>query len=168
MAATLAVDQILMMVSMIVCPVLLSLLLPCLHGFVFQHYCTFSFLQLLLISYDLSYATVIPVKLNVYCICHVSYSLFPILSLEDEESKQKIIDQTETNLVALRRTIYLTLQSSLDYEEAAHKLLKLQLKPGQEGELCNMILDCGAQQRTYEKFYGFLAQVVSYLVLYVL
>ncbi|KAF6019580.1 ncm [Bugula neritina] len=77
---------------------------------------------------------------------------------EEEEAKQTIIDQTETNLVGLRRTIYLTLQSSLDYEEAAHKLLKLNLKPGQEVELCNMILDCSAQQRTYEKFYGLLAQ----------
>lgn len=83
---------------------------------------------------------------------------------EDEEAKQKIIDETETNLVGLRRTIYLTLQSSLDYEEAAHKLLKLQLKPGQESELCNMILDCGAQQRTYEKFYGLLAQVLTDLL----
>ena len=43
-----------------------------------------------------------------------------------------ITDKTETNLVTLRRTIYLTIQSSLDYEECAHKLLKMQLKPGQE------------------------------------
>ena len=50
----------------------------------------------------------------------------------DEEAKQLIVDQTETNLVALRRTIYLTIQSSLDFEECAHKLLKLELKPGQE------------------------------------
>ena len=51
-----------------------------------------------------------------------------------------ILDATETNLIALRRTIYLTIQSSLDYEEAVHKLLKMQLKPGHETELCNMIL----------------------------
>jgi hypothetical protein len=30
-----------------------------------------------------------------------------------------------------RRTIYLTIQSSLDFEEAVHKLLKLNLKPGE-------------------------------------
>ncbi|KAJ8320012.1 hypothetical protein KUTeg_001599 [Tegillarca granosa] len=72
--------------------------------------------------------------------------------------KETIIDNTETNLIALRRTIYLTIQSSLDFEECAHKLLKMELKPGQEVELCNMILDCCAQQRTYEKFYGLLAQ----------
>nr|XP_037283112.1 pre-mRNA-splicing factor CWC22 homolog isoform X2 [Rhipicephalus microplus] len=82
---------------------------------------------------------------------------------EEEEEEQagengEIIDNTETNLVALRRTIYLTIQSSLNFEECAHKLLKLELKPGQVGEMCHMILDCCAQQRTYEKFFGLLAQ----------
>lgn len=77
---------------------------------------------------------------------------------DEEEQTTTIIDNTETNLIALRRTIYLTIQSSLDYEECAHKMLKLELKPGQENELCHMILDCCAQQRTYEKFYGLLGQ----------
>ena len=62
-------------------------------------------------------------------------------------------------MLALRRTIYLTIKSSLDFEETAHKLLKLNLKPGQEVELCHMVLDCCAQERTYEKFFGLLAQV---------
>jgi pre-mRNA-splicing factor CWC22 len=44
----------------------------------------------------------------------------------------EIHDMTETDLVALRRTIYLTLKSSLDFEEAAHKLMKMTYKPGQE------------------------------------
>ena len=70
-----------------------------------------------------------------------------------------IRDETETNLVSFRKTIYLTIQSSLDYQECAHKLLKMQIKPGQEIELCHMFLDCCTQQRTYEKFYGLLAQV---------
>ncbi|KAF2903687.1 hypothetical protein ILUMI_02482 [Ignelater luminosus] len=81
---------------------------------------------------------------------------------EDEEQEDKessvIIDNTETNLITLRRTIYLTIQSSLDFEECAHKLMKMELKPGQEIELCHMFLDCCAEQRTYEKFYGLLAQ----------
>ncbi|CAG5048220.1 unnamed protein product [Parnassius apollo] len=77
---------------------------------------------------------------------------------EEEKKEMTIIDNTETNLVALRRTIYLTINSSLDFEECAHKLLKMQLKPGQEVELCHMFLDCCAEQRTYEKFYGLLAQ----------
>lgn len=83
---------------------------------------------------------------------------------EDEEADEEgtdstqIVDNTETNLIALRRTIYLTIQSSLDFEECAHKLMKLELKPGQIVELCHMIVDCCAQQRTYMKFYGLLAQ----------
>ena len=52
-----------------------------------------------------------------------------------EGEKQTIIDQTETNLIALRRTIYLTIQSALDFEECAHKLLRMELKPGQEVKL---------------------------------
>uniref|UniRef100_A0A1B0DP29 Uncharacterized protein n=1 Tax=Phlebotomus papatasi TaxID=29031 RepID=A0A1B0DP29_PHLPP len=77
---------------------------------------------------------------------------------EEKKAGETIIDNTETNLVALRRTIYLTIHSSLDYEECAHKLMKMELKPGQEMELCHMFLDCCAEQRTYEKFYGLLAQ----------
>ena len=61
---------------------------------------------------------------------------------EDDENKDNntIIDNTETNLITLRRTIYLTIQSSLDFEECAHKLMKMELKPGQEIELCHMFL----------------------------
>ncbi|XP_043495242.1 pre-mRNA-splicing factor CWC22 homolog [Polistes fuscatus] len=74
-----------------------------------------------------------------------------------EEKEGVIVDNTETNLTALRRTIYLTIHSSLDFEECAHKLMKMQLKPGQEIELCHMFLDCCAEMRTYEKFFGLLA-----------
>lgn len=79
-------------------------------------------------------------------------------SAEQTEGKKDVIfDNTETNLTALRRTIYLTIHSSLDFEECAHKLMKMQLKPGQEIELCHMFLDCCAEMRTYEKFFGLLA-----------
>ncbi|XP_044019983.1 pre-mRNA-splicing factor CWC22 homolog [Aphidius gifuensis] len=78
----------------------------------------------------------------------------------DEENKSKegvIIDSTETNLQTLRRTIYLTIYSSVSPDECTHKLLKMQMKLGQEIELCHMILDCCAEMRTYEKFVGLLA-----------
>ena len=58
----------------------------------------------------------------------------------EEDTSAPIIDQTETNMIALRRTIYLTIQSSLDFEETVHKLMKLNLKPGHEPELCHMII----------------------------
>uniref|UniRef100_A0A8C5AHU2 Pre-mRNA-splicing factor CWC22 homolog n=1 Tax=Gadus morhua TaxID=8049 RepID=A0A8C5AHU2_GADMO len=41
--------------------------------------------------------------------------------------------------------------------ECAHKLIRMEFPDSQTKELCNMILDCCAQQRTYEKFFGLLA-----------
>ena len=87
-------------------------------------------------------------------------------------------DQTGANLVNLRRTIYLTIMSALDFEEAVHKLLKIQLGPGQEvsqyngsvvlchrllipgeqREMCNMIIECCSQERTFSKFYGLMGE----------
>jgi pre-mRNA-splicing factor CWC22 len=46
--------------------------------------------------------------------------------------KEGIEDKTGTNLVNLRRVIYLTIMNALNYEEAVHKLLKVQIKEGQE------------------------------------
>lgn len=51
---------------------------------------------------------------------------------EDDPEQMEIKDETETNLINLRRTIYLTIMSSVDFEEAGHKLLKIKLEPGQE------------------------------------
>ncbi|KAH9608673.1 hypothetical protein KSS87_021890 [Heliosperma pusillum] len=77
---------------------------------------------------------------------------------EDDEEQMQIKDATETNLVNLRRTIYLTIMSSVDFEEAGHKLLKIKLEPGQEMELCIMLLECCSQERTYLRYYGLLGQ----------
>ena len=79
-------------------------------------------------------------------------------SEENEEQTTTIIDATEGNMLAFRRTVYLTFKSSLTVDEAAHKILKGDIKPGWEVELCNMILDCCAQERTFVKFYAILAQ----------
>ncbi len=74
------------------------------------------------------------------------------------EEKAGIEDLTGTDLVNLRRIIYLTIMNALGYEEAVHKLLKIQLKEGQEIELCNMIIECCSQERTYSKFYGLVGE----------
>ncbi|XP_010031828.2 pre-mRNA-splicing factor CWC22 homolog [Eucalyptus grandis] len=79
-------------------------------------------------------------------------------SEEEDDEQMKIKDETETNLVNLRRTIYLTIMSSVDFEEAGHKLLKIKLEPGQEMELCIMLLECCSQERTYLRYYGLLGQ----------
>ncbi len=74
---------------------------------------------------------------------------------EGEEAKEQtaleIKDATNTDLVNLRRTIYLTIMSSSQAEEATHKLMKLQLPTGQETELVSMIVECCSQERTYNK-----------------
>lgn len=78
---------------------------------------------------------------------------------DEEEAEGSLIqDHTETDLVSLRRTIYLTIMSSLNFEEAGHKLNQIRLEAGQEMELCLMILGCCTEERTYRSFYGHLAQ----------
>jgi hypothetical protein len=56
--------------------------------------------------------------------------------------KAEIEDRTETNLVNMRRVIYLTIMNALNYEEAVHKLLKVQLKEGEEVYVI-LYLRCG-------------------------
>ncbi len=80
---------------------------------------------------------------------------------EDEEEQAKrlqIEDQTDQSNVQLRRSIYLTIMSSLDFEECAHKLCKIKLLPGQEKIVTKMILECCMQERTFLKFYGLLGE----------
>ena len=54
------------------------------------------------------------------------------------EDKEGIEDRTQTNLINLRRAIYLTIMNALNYEEAVHKLLKVQIKEGQEVSLLHL------------------------------
>ncbi|PHH63593.1 hypothetical protein CDD81_5685 [Ophiocordyceps australis] len=78
---------------------------------------------------------------------------------EDEETKaMEIKDQTNVDLVNLRRTIYLTIMSSADPEEAVHKLMKINLPAGQEPELPSMIVECCSQEKTYTKFFGLIGE----------
>lgn len=87
---------------------------------------------------------------------------------EDEEAKAhevtaeklaaKTEDQTQQDLITLKRTIYLTIMSSLDFQECAHKLIKSGLSEGKEMEVSSMIIECCSQERSYLKYFGLLAQ----------
>lgn len=77
---------------------------------------------------------------------------------KQEEKALEIKDQSNTDLVNLRRTIYLTIMSSIDPEECCHKLMKISLPAGQEPELPSMIIECCSQERTYSKFYGLIGE----------
>ncbi|PKI82691.1 Cwc22p [Malassezia vespertilionis] len=85
------------------------------------------------------------------------------VEIQDAAEQLDIEDRTETNLVNLRRTIYLVIMSSLDFEEAVHKLLKLHVREGLEMEVCNMVVECCSQERTYAKFYGHIGERLSKL-----
>jgi len=64
-----------------------------------------------------------------------------IEQLDDEEEssesdeEDKIEDITEQDLMNLRKTIYLVIVSSKDFEEVVHKLMKMNIREGQEIEL---------------------------------
>jgi len=77
---------------------------------------------------------------------------------EEEERAVEIKDQSNTDLVNLRRTIYLTIQSAMTPEEAVHKLIKINLPQGQEGELPSMVVECCSQAPTYQKFFGLIGE----------
>ncbi|KAL1742623.1 armadillo-type protein, partial [Schizophyllum fasciatum] len=79
------------------------------------------------------------------------------------EEKEGIEDRTATNLTNLRRVIYLTIMNALNYEEAVHKLLKVQLNEGEEIELAKMIIECCSQERSYSTFYGLVGERFSKL-----
>lgn len=74
------------------------------------------------------------------------------------DENEGIKDLNEVDLQKLRRTIYLTIISSIDFQECCHKLLKLNMREGQEMELVSMIIQCCIQERTYLRFYGLLAE----------
>ncbi|KAG1053717.1 hypothetical protein G6F43_004219 [Rhizopus delemar] len=76
----------------------------------------------------------------------------------DEEEELKVVDETNADIIELRRKIYLTVMSSVNFEEACHKLMKLHVPEGHEIELCNMVIECCSQERTYLKYYGLMAE----------
>lgn len=78
---------------------------------------------------------------------------------KDLQVPLKTTDMTESDLIDFRRTVYLTTMSGLTYEEWAHKLLRLMKKhPGKELHLCQMIIECCSQEKTFYSSYGLLAQ----------
>jgi pre-mRNA-splicing factor CWC22 len=78
--------------------------------------------------------------------------------------KAPVKDMTEEELISFRRKVYLRIMSAASYEECAHKLAGfMRSHRGHEGELCNMILECCSQERTFMRYYGLLGQQFCFL-----
>jgi len=81
------------------------------------------------------------------------------VAAEVEQAKELLVeDKTGQDLVNFKKLVYLTIMSSLDFEECAHKLLKTGIPEHFEIELCRMVVDACAQERAYRRFYGLLGQ----------
>ncbi len=82
-------------------------------------------------------------------------------TLAGKEQKPVLVtdDKTETDLVDFRRLVYLKIMSAASFEECAHKLLKfMKSYGGMESELCNMVIECCSQEKSFLRYYGLLAQ----------
>lgn len=86
-----------------------------------------------------------------------------VKDVKDIKPSQKVIDATGSDLIAFRRDVYLTFRSSVRHEEVVHKLLKSKIEPQLYDELCQMIIDCCGQERTYETIYGLVASKLCQL-----
>jgi pre-mRNA-splicing factor CWC22 len=86
-----------------------------------------------------------------------------VVSSATASNNSAIEDMTQTDLVNLKRSIYLTIMSSLDFEEVGHKLMKMQLREGQEQHMARMLLECCTQERTFIRTYALVAQRFSML-----
>lgn len=76
----------------------------------------------------------------------------------EEGPPPRIQDRTDAELINFRKTVYLTIQSSLDFEECGHKLLKMDIPEELEPELCRMIIECCSNEKQYLRYHGLLAE----------
>jgi len=71
-----------------------------------------------------------------------------------EKPQVRVSDMTEQDLINLRRTIYLAIMSSANFEECVHKILSLNLRSGQEREVVSMLIESSAMDKTSNRFYS--------------
>lgn len=83
-------------------------------------------------------------------------SLIPQDAIQAQQQMQ-IIDETNQDLSAFRKTVYLTIMSSLNFEEACHKLLRIELQPGQDVSLILRVV--------WECFINFFFQDLNFFFL---
>ncbi|XP_011502160.1 PREDICTED: pre-mRNA-splicing factor CWC22 homolog [Ceratosolen solmsi marchali] len=71
--------------------------------------------------------------------------------------KSEVNDEIELDLITFKNTILSTIHSLIDFDESVRNILRMQLNAEQETVICKIFLDCCAQMKTYEKFFGIIA-----------
>lgn len=72
-------------------------------------------------------------------------------------------DKEELDSFEFKKQIYLTIMSSVNYEENVHKLTRAGLTVGREREVCEMIIECCSQEKNYSRYYALMAQRLCFL-----
>lgn len=65
---------------------------------------------------------------------------------------------TEQDQLNLKRNIYLAIMSSVGFEECCHKILKMNIREGQEIEVVKLIVECCGQERTFLQYFALTAK----------
>jgi hypothetical protein len=73
--------------------------------------------------------------------------------------KSEVNDEIELDLITFKNTILSTIHSLIDFDENVRNILRIQLNTELEIIICKIFLDCCAQMKTYEKFFGIIAGV---------
>ncbi|CAH6719282.1 pre-mRNA-splicing factor Cwc22p [[Candida] jaroonii] len=81
----------------------------------------------------------------------------PEVEPEAEVEEEPVIDLSQSELINLQKTVYLTIMSSLTSDEAVHKLLKLNYDPS---ILSNIIIRSCIEEKTYSKYYGNISEIL--------
>lgn len=76
-----------------------------------------------------------------------------------------VSDMAQSDLLQYQKQVYLTVMSSMSSEEAVHKLLKLSRQQSQSQQqnsqtLCDMIIKCCSQEKTYSKYFGVIGEIL--------
>ena len=58
----------------------------------------------------------------------------------------------------IRRSIFVTIMSATDYDDAFHRLMKLRLKKAQELEIPKVIVHCAGAEESYNPYYTLVAR----------
>ncbi|CCH60495.1 hypothetical protein TBLA_0C07040 [Henningerozyma blattae CBS 6284] len=67
-------------------------------------------------------------------------------------------DMTENQEIEFKKKIYLILKSSLSGDEAAHKLIKLQVPDRNKSKVLDIVIKSSLQESTYSKYYSIICE----------